>query len=84
MSTEADADLGRALTLEELHRTFQVMECWNAPRLDGLPVELCTFFWPKMGEDILAVVSLAKGRLLLSCHRAVLTLLPKKSDLNGI
>ena len=39
-----------------------------------------------MGEDILAVLSdsLAKGRLPLSCRRAVLSLLPKKGDLNDI
>lgn len=39
-------------------------------------------FWAMLGEDWLAVVndSLTGGLLLISCRRAVLTLLPKKGD----
>ncbi len=39
-----------------------------------------------MGEDLFVVLreGLSKGRLPLSCRRAVLTLLPKKGDLQDI
>ncbi|KAL2076997.1 hypothetical protein ACEWY4_027414 [Coilia grayii] len=86
VSTEANAKLGRALTMEELESALQDMECGKAPGVDGLPVDFFKSFWPEMGKDLLAVLSdsLAKGRLPLSCRRAVLTLLPKKGDLNEI
>ncbi|GAA6087544.1 uncharacterized protein LOC114772546 [Tachysurus ichikawai] len=56
------------------------MESGKAPGIDGLPIE----FYKCLGEDLLLVInhSLAKGRLPLSCRRAVLTLLPKKGDLS--
>jgi len=62
------------------------MECGKAPGIDGLPIDFYKVFWPEMGEDILDVLgdSLANGRMPLSCYRAVLTLLPKKGDLNDI
>ncbi len=43
-----------------------------------LPVYLYKFFWPVIGEDLLAVLnnSLTNECLPLSCRRAVLTLLP--------
>ena len=41
---------------------------------------------PEVGQDLLAVLndSVAGGRLPVSCHRTVLTLLPKKGDLSDI
>ena len=51
VSTEDNADLGRALTLEE--HTAQSPPGWH----DGLPVEFDKSFWPDMGEHILAVLS---------------------------
>ena len=86
VSTEANVDLGRALTLEELDIALQGMQCAKVPGVDGIPIDFYKSFWPEMGEDILAVLSdsLAKGRLPLSCRRAVLSLLPKKGDLNDI
>ncbi len=56
------------------------MQLCKTPGLDCLPVDLYTFFWPVIGEDLLAVLndSLTNDCLPLSCRRAVLTLLPKK------
>lgn len=79
-------DLARVITLEELEKALQSMECGKAPGIDGLPVDFYKSFWPEIGKDLLGVLrdSLAKGQLPLSCRRAVLTLLPKKGDLKDI
>ncbi len=83
---EANAELGKALTLEELEKALQSMECGKAPGVDGLSVDFYKSFWPEVGLDLLEVLkeSLASGRLPTSCRRAILTLLPKKVDLNDI
>uniref|UniRef100_A0A8C5E548 Reverse transcriptase domain-containing protein n=1 Tax=Gouania willdenowi TaxID=441366 RepID=A0A8C5E548_GOUWI len=62
------------------------MQSGKAPGIDGLPVDFYKAFWPEMGRDLLRVLrdSLRTGRLALSCRRAVLTLLPKKGDLQDI
>ena len=83
---ESLAELDAALTLGELERALQGMQCGKAPGLDGIPVDFYKSFWPEVGEDLLAMLidSLAGGRLPVSCRRAVLTLLPKKGDLTDI
>ncbi len=59
------------------------LQSGKAPGIDGLPVDFYKSFWPIIGHDLLNVVldSLQSGRLPLSCRRAVITLLPKKGDL---
>ncbi|KAL0153368.1 hypothetical protein M9458_051287, partial [Cirrhinus mrigala] len=54
--------------------------------IDGLSVEFYKAFWGVMGKDLLDVLneSLTMGSLPLSCRRAVVTLLPKKGDLQEI
>lgn len=86
VSRQANQDLGRVITLDELDKALQSMECGKAPGIDGLPVAFYKSFWPEMGADLLAVLqdSLAEGRLPLTCRRAVLTLLPKKGDLKDM
>ncbi len=61
---------------------LQSLESSKAPGTDGLPADLCKTFWPVIGADILLILrdSLSKGRLPLSCWRAVLILFPKKGD----
>lgn len=83
VSTEVNADLGKGLSLEELHKALQSMECGKAPRIDGLRVDFYKSFWLDIGTDLLAVLkdSLARGKLPLSCCRAVLNLLPRKKCL---
>lgn len=56
------------------------------PGIDGLPVDFYKCLWSVVRGDLLAVLSdsLTRGCLPLSCRRAVLTLLPKKGDLQLI
>lgn len=86
MSEKANAEISGALSEGELYKAQQGMESGKAPGIDGLPVDLYKSFWAELKEDLLEVLneSLAKGRLPLSCRRAVLTLLPKKGDLTDI
>ncbi|KAK3507402.1 hypothetical protein QTP70_018051, partial [Hemibagrus guttatus] len=58
----------------------------KAPGIDGLPVEFYKFFWKELGEDLLEVLeeSCTERCLPLSSRRAVITLLPKKGDLQNI
>ena len=86
LSEEANADLERPLTLEELYSALQTMDSGKASGLDGLPVAFYKSFWAELGTDVLTVLSdsLSEGQLPLSCRRAVLTLIPKKGDLSDI
>lgn len=86
VTEEANTDLCREITLEELEKALQGMECGRAPGIDGLSINFYKSFWPEIGADLLAVIneSINGERLPLSCRRAVLTLLPKKGDLSDI
>ncbi len=44
LSEEANGELGKALTLEELEKALQSMECGKAPGLDGLSVNFISLF----------------------------------------
>ncbi len=62
---------------------------WRVGSLLVLTDSLCSFykeFWSELGEDLLSVLneSLTEGSLPLSCRRAVITLLPKKGNLQEI
>uniref|UniRef100_A0A3B4W8S0 Reverse transcriptase domain-containing protein n=1 Tax=Seriola lalandi dorsalis TaxID=1841481 RepID=A0A3B4W8S0_SERLL len=74
------------LTLPELSAALMSLHSGRAPGLDGLPVDFYKAFWSVLGEDLLEVISasLETGRLPLSCRRAVITLLPKKGDLQEL
>lgn len=86
ISEESKKELESALTLGELYGALQSMESGKTPGIDGLPAEFLKTFWSEIGVDLLEVFndSLLKGRLPLSCRRAVVTLLPKKGDLTEI
>ncbi len=86
LDEESNEDLKFPLTVQELYTALMSMENGKSPGIDGLPIEFYKLFWPILGEDILAVFneSLIKGFLPLSCRRAVITLLPKKGDLQNI
>ena len=86
MSSSANTILGGVITLEEVFIALQSMESGRAPGIDGLPVAFYKVFWPEIGADLLEVLgdSLTNGCLPQSCRRAVVTLLPKKGDLNDI
>lgn len=55
------------------------MESGKIPGMDGLLVDFLKTFRSEIGVDLLEVIndSLLKGVLLLSCQRALVTLLPK-------
>ncbi|KAK3560393.1 hypothetical protein QTP86_008483 [Hemibagrus guttatus] len=86
VSSEDNAALEGPLVLEELQVALNTMPGGKAPGIDGLPVEFYKFFWKELGEDLLEVLeeSCRERCLPLSSQRAVITLLPKKGDLQDI
>lgn len=70
--------LEEPLALQELFTALQSMEGGKAPGIDE--------FWRDLGEDLLTVFNESFKDMLLpiSCRRAVITLLPKKGDLQEI
>ncbi|KAL7884447.1 hypothetical protein AOLI_G00072170 [Acnodon oligacanthus] len=86
VSEQLNAELEQPLDVQELHAALQSMEGGTAPGTDGLPIEFYKAFWAELGADWLAVLNetLVEGSLSLSCRRAVITLLPKKGDLQDI
>lgn len=83
---ESYSDTDGPLTLLEIENALMSMENGKSPGIDGLPVEFYKVFWDCVGEDLLAVLRecLEEGCLPLSCRRAVVTLLPKKGDLQNL
>ncbi|TWW77456.1 Transposon TX1 uncharacterized 149 kDa protein ORF 2 [Takifugu flavidus] len=86
VSEEANLRLDRPLQLDELHAALLSMKGRKAPGVNGLTVEFFKAFWDIVAHDMLEVFneSLASGSLPLSCRRAVVTLLPKKGNLQEI
>lgn len=56
------------------------------PGIDDFSIKFYKTFWTELGPVLLAVLnqSLSDGQLPKSCRRAIITLLPKKGDLNEI
>ncbi|KAK3514786.1 hypothetical protein QTP70_031014, partial [Hemibagrus guttatus] len=86
VSSEDNAALEGPLVLEELHAALSTMSGGKAPGVDSLPLELYKFLWKELGEDLLEVLEESRRErcLSLSSRRAVITLLPKKGDLQDI
>ena len=86
VSREANSQLDSPLTPQELYAALQSMQGRKAPGIDGLTVEFYKAFWDILAHDIIEVFneSLVSGSLPLSCRRAVITLLPKKGNLQNI
>ncbi|TWW77606.1 Transposon TX1 uncharacterized 149 kDa protein ORF 2 [Takifugu flavidus] len=86
VSEEANSRLDRPLQLDELHAALLSMKGRKSLGVDGLTVEFFKAFWDIVAHDMLEVFneSLASGSLPLSCRRAVVTLLPKKGNLQEI
>lgn len=78
--------LERPLSKEELFAALQGMQSGKAAGIDSLTVELYKAFWDVIAHDLLQVFnkSLAHGSLPISHRRAVITLLPKKGNLQEI
>ena len=86
MSEETNRELEGPLTEAELFAALQSVQGGKAPGIDGLPSEFYRAFWTELKDDLLGVFSESFEDLSLpqSCRRAVLTLLPKKGDLQQI
>lgn len=86
VSEETNMELGAPISEAELYAALQSLESGKSPGIDGIPVDFYKVFWNEIGKDLLLVLmdSLEKGFLPLSCRRAILTLLPKKGDLQEI
>ncbi|KAE8278213.1 Transposon TX1 uncharacterized 149 kDa protein ORF 2 [Larimichthys crocea] len=86
VSAEANPQLDSPLTPQELYAALQSMQGRKAPGIDGLTVEFYKVFWDILAGDILDVFneSLVAGSLALSSRRAIITLLPKKGNLQDI
>lgn len=83
VSADDNKELEAQLSLSELYSDLMSR---SAPCIDGLPVEFYKSFWCVLAQDLLEVLtgSLERGRLPLSCRRAVITPLPKKGDLQEL
>ena len=86
VSKETNSRLAAPLCMQELQAALQAMQGHRAPGIDGLTAEFYRAFWGILGQDVLDVFNecLASGSLPVSCRRAVLTLLPKKGNLQDI
>lgn len=86
VSEEANKELEGPLTTDEMYEALQSMQVGKAPGIDGLQPEFYIAFWNEIREDILEVFNESLNDCFLpqSCRRAVLTLLPKKGDLQEI
>ncbi|KAK0138454.1 Transposon TX1 uncharacterized protein [Merluccius polli] len=86
VSRETYPQLDSPLTQQELYDALKGMQGRKAPGIDGLTVEFYNAFWDILAHDILEMFneSLGSGSLPLSCRRAVITLLPKKGNLQDI
>ncbi|KAJ3581518.1 hypothetical protein NHX12_016558 [Muraenolepis orangiensis] len=86
VSEEANSQLEGPLTIQELQTALQGMQGQRAPGIDGLSVEFYKAYWDVLSHDLLDVFneSLASGSMPVSCRRAVITLLPKKGNLQDI
>ncbi len=86
VSEETNIELGGLISEAELYTALQSLESGKAPGMDGLPVDLYKVFWKEISKDLSLVLmnSLENGLLPISCRRAILTLLPKKGDLQEI
>ncbi|CAM2111235.1 unnamed protein product [Caretta caretta] len=83
MVSASDQDrLELPLTLAEFSEALRHMPTNKSPGMDGLTVEFYRVFWDVLGPDLVSVwaESLQSGVLPLSCRRAVLALLSKKTS----
>uniref|UniRef100_A0A3Q3EUV6 Reverse transcriptase domain-containing protein n=1 Tax=Labrus bergylta TaxID=56723 RepID=A0A3Q3EUV6_9LABR len=86
VSEETNTQLNGPVQMQELKAALQGMQGRRAPGIDGLSVEFYKAFWDIFAKDLLDVFneSLASGSMPMSCRRAVITLLPKKGNLQDI
>ncbi|GBG75454.1 hypothetical protein CBR_g20085 [Chara braunii] len=86
LSGEAQNELDRPLTAEELTHTLHTMAKGKAPGEDGLPLEFYKACWSMLVEDLVAVYNEIPegGKLGKSIAKGIITLLYKKGDRSEI
>lgn len=86
ITKDANEKISKTLSLGELEEALKKMENGRAPGIDGFMVEFYKSFWVEVGPELVSVFneSMVNGQLPRSCRRAIITLLPKKGDLNEI
>lgn len=86
MTEESNTLLDDGLSMNELYTAAMSLQNGKALGIDGLPVDFYKSFWSVVGEDLLEVIQdcLRTGLLPLGCRTAVITLLPKKGDLQEL
>ena len=85
-SEKTNRELEGPLTQQEVFAALQSVQGGKAAVIIGLPSEFYRVFWAELKEDMLGVFSesFEDSSLPQSCGRAVLTLLPKRGDLQEI
>lgn len=86
MTGEQQSSLDKPLSIEELRTALFQSSPGKSPGNDGLPYEFYKTFWELIGADLCDVFDywFSNGCLSVSQRRAVVTLIPKRSDLEEI
>ena len=78
--------LNSPMSKSELLKIIRSMAHNKSPGVDGLPIEFYEEHWDLIGDDLLVMynTALENGRLSDSQRRAVITIIPKSSNVNNI
>ena len=81
-SEQHKENLAQKITKEELLHALNNTEKNKSPGIDGIPYEFYKEFWEEIGEDLTEIINLCfeKGQLTKTQRKAVITMIPKKSD----
>ncbi len=84
MFNKQQKELDSEITIHELSKAVQQFSVAKAPGIDGFPEEFYKHVWNVIKEDVLEVFkeSFEEKELPTSSKRALLSLLPKKGDLD--
>ena len=75
------------ITGEEIKNAIFSMENGKSPGIDGIPIEFYKAFFETLEEDLVTLyndILFEQKELSPSMNKAVITLLPKKGDLNDL
>ena len=83
MPLETKNNLTIEIQLDEIEKTVKMMQLNKSPGEDGLPIEFYRTFWDEIKTYLINSYkySLANGSLSITQKRGIISLLPKKNDL---